>query len=185
MIKASEILLKHYEALIASKIIRLRGERVMLDFHLAELYQVETRVLKQAVRRNIDRFPNDFMFELTDNEINEIVSQNVIPSKKIFGGAIPFAFTENGVAMLSSVLNSKKSIEINIAIMRTFTLLRRMLEMEDGFVKEVEKIKKIIYENQYNIHAIFKFLDQFDKARQEELDFQIRRKIGYRQSGKK
>ncbi|GMT44815.1 MAG: hypothetical protein IEMM0006_0647 [bacterium] len=84
------------EALIASKIITVRNERVILDVHLAEFYGVETRVLKQAVRRNRDRFPDDFMYELTDVEIDDVVSQNVIPSKRHFGGAIPFAFTENG-----------------------------------------------------------------------------------------
>ena len=99
------------EALIASKIITVRNERVILDVHLAEFYGVETRVLKQAVRRNRDRFPDDFMYELTDVEIDDVVSQNVIPSKRHFGGAIPFAFTENGVAMLSSVLNrDRKSV---------------------------------------------------------------------------
>jgi hypothetical protein len=79
-------------------IFLLRSEKVMLDVHLAELYQVETRALKQAVRRNIDRFPDNFMFELTDKEIDEVVSQTVIPSRQHFGGAKPFAFTEAGVA---------------------------------------------------------------------------------------
>lgn len=80
----------------------------MLDFHLAELYEVETRTLKQAVRRNIDRFAEDFMYKLTDKEMIEVVSQNVIPSIRNFGGAILFTFTENGIAMLSSVLNTRK-----------------------------------------------------------------------------
>jgi hypothetical protein len=84
---------------IANKIILLRDEKVIIDFHLSELYEIETRVLKQAVRRNKDRFPDDFMFELTDNEIDIMVSQNVIPSKQVLGGAKPFAFTETGVAM--------------------------------------------------------------------------------------
>lgn len=92
----------------------------MLDFDLAELYEVETRALKQAVRRNNRRFPSDFMFELSENEIEQMVSQNVIPSKSHFGGATPFAFTEQGVAMLSSVLRSNKAIDTNIAIMRAF-----------------------------------------------------------------
>jgi hypothetical protein len=102
----------------------MRDEKVMLDFHLAELYGIETRVLKQAVKRNIERFPDDFMFELTENKL---VSQLVIPSKSYTGGAVPFAFTETGVAMLSSVLKSKLAVGINIAIMRTFIMLRKML----------------------------------------------------------
>jgi len=86
----------------------LREEKVMLDVHFAEMYGVETRALKQAVRRNFDLFPDDFMFELTPEEIDIVVSQNVIPSRKHLGGSAPFAFTETGVAMLSSVLKSKR-----------------------------------------------------------------------------
>jgi len=93
---------------IIQKIMLLREEKVMLDVHLAEMYGVETRALKQAVRRNFDLFPDDFMFELTPEEIDIVVSQNVIPSRKHLGGSAPFAFTETGVAMLSSVLKSKR-----------------------------------------------------------------------------
>lgn len=102
--------------IIQEKILTLRGHRVILDRDLAELYGVETRVLKLAVRRNIERFPNDFMFELTKEESDNLRSQNVISS---WGGSryLPFAFTEQGVAMLSSVLKSKKAVEVNIAIM--------------------------------------------------------------------
>ncbi len=96
---------------IQNKIFPLRNQQIMLDRDLAELYQVETRALKQAVKRNIERFPDDFMFELTDTEIVFFVSQSVIPSKKHLGGAIPFAFTEQGVSMLSAVLTSKIAIE--------------------------------------------------------------------------
>jgi hypothetical protein len=97
---------------IQNKIFEIRGHKVMFDFDLALLYSVENRVLKQAVRRNISRFPEDFMFILSDAELNQLVSQSVIPSKSYFGGAFPFAFTEQGIAMLSSVLNSEKAIEI-------------------------------------------------------------------------
>ncbi len=110
--------------IIQQKNYEIRGLRVMLDADLAELYGVETRVLKQAVRRNLRRFPADFMFELNESEIEWMVSQNVIPSKKSLGGAYPFAFTEQGVAMLSSVLRSDKAIDTNIAIMRVFVALR-------------------------------------------------------------
>lgn len=110
---------------IQSKVFTLRGQKVLLDFDLAELYEVETRILKQAVRRNIERFPVDFMFELSDMEITNLVSQNVIPSKGQLGGAFPFAFTEQGVAMLSSVLKSKKALQVNITIMRAFVMMRQ------------------------------------------------------------
>jgi ORF6N domain len=114
------------EGKIIKKIIFLRDEKILLDVHLAALYGVETRTLKQAVRRNIARFPEDFMFELTEHEIEMVVSQNVIPHKKFLGGATPFAFTETGVAMLSSVLKSASAIEMNIVIMRTFIALRKV-----------------------------------------------------------
>ena len=140
-----------HEAIIADKIITLRNEKVILDVHLAELYGVETRALKQAVRRNKDRFPDDFMYELNDTEIDEVVSQTVIPSKSYFGGAVPFAFTENGVAMLSSVLNSKKAIEINIAIIRTFTMLRKALLLNKDIVQEIIAIKKKLNNQDKNI----------------------------------
>ncbi|MGI8584203.1 MAG: ORF6N domain-containing protein [Chitinophagaceae bacterium] len=90
-------------SIIQKKIFEIRGQKVMLDFDLATLYEVETRALKQAVKRNIERFPDDFMFQLDAKEANHLVSQSVIPSKKYLGGALPFAFTEQGVAMLSSV----------------------------------------------------------------------------------
>jgi hypothetical protein len=92
---------------------------------LAELYEVETKVLKQAVKRNIERFPHDFMFELNEEEIQLMVSQFVIPSKSYFGGSKPFAFSEQGVSMLSAVLKSKKAIQVSISIMRAFTIIKK------------------------------------------------------------
>jgi ORF6N domain-containing protein len=130
------------EDVIIKKIILVREEKVMLDIHLAELYQVETRVLKQAVRRNIERFPKDFMFELTDKEIAIVVSHSVIPSKKHLGGATPFVFTEAGVAMLSSVLNSDRAVKMNIAIIRTFIMLRKMASNYQELTKKLEEMEK-------------------------------------------
>ncbi len=101
---------------IIHKILILISENVMLDSDLAEIYQVETRTLKQAVKRNIELFPPDFMFILTEIEIEIMVSQNVIPSKQVLGGSLPFVFTEAGVAMLAGILKSKKAKEMNIAI---------------------------------------------------------------------
>jgi hypothetical protein len=130
---------------IQNKIYEIRGHKVMLDFDLAVLYEVETRALKQAVRRNIDRFPEDFMFILSENEINFLVSQNVIPSKSYFGGAFPYVFTEQGVAMLSSVLKSKKALKVNIAIMRAFVFLRDYALSHKDLT---EKLKEL--EGKYN-----------------------------------
>jgi len=181
MSKKENSLILH-EAVIASKIITIRNEKVILDVHLAELYEVETRALKQAVRRNKDRFPDDFMYELTDVEIAEVVSQNVIPSKRHFGGAVPFAFTENGVAMLSSVLNSKKAIEVNIAVMRTFTMLRRMLILQKDIMQEINRIRNQLQEQGNNILLIFEYLKQFEEAKQQQLEQATRKRIGYKTS---
>ena len=138
------------EANIASLIYFIRGEKVMLDTDLAKLYDVETRVLKQAVRRNLDRFPKDFMFELSDEEIDRMVSQNVIPSKQIFGGARPFAFTEQGIAMLSSVLNSKIAVQVNIAILRTFVKLRQFLKDHKDLADKIDRLEQK-YDKQFKV----------------------------------
>ena len=131
--------------IIQNKIFEVRGCRVMLDYHLAELYQVETRALKQAVKRNIERFPSDFMFVLTQEEANLLlsigVSQNVIPPAYNFGVAMPMAFTEQGVAMLSSVLRSKVAIEVNISIMRAFVLMRQMAIGYEELLKRIEELE--------------------------------------------
>ena len=131
--------------IIQNKIFEVRGCRVMLDYHLAELYQVETRALKQAVKRNIERFPSDFMFVLTQEEANLLlsigVSQNVIPPAYNFGVAMPMAFTEQGVAMLSSVLRSKVAIEVNISIMRAFVLMRQKAIGYEELLKRIEELE--------------------------------------------
>ena len=131
--------------IIQNKIFEVRSCRVMLDYHLAELYQVETRALKQAVKRNIERFPGDFMFVLTQEEANLLlsigVSQNVIPPAYNFGVAMPMAFTEQGVAMLSSVLRSKVAIEVNISIMRAFVLMRQMVIGYEELLKRIEELE--------------------------------------------
>ena len=131
--------------IIQNKIFEVRGCRVMLDLHLAELYQVETRALKQAVKRNIERFPSDFMFVLTKDEANLLlsigVSHFVIPPDYNFGIAMPMAFTEQGVAMLSSVLRSKVAIEVNISIMRAFVLMRQMVIGYEELLKRIEELE--------------------------------------------
>ena len=127
---------------IQKKIYEIRGKQVMLDFDLALLYGVETKVLKQGVKRNIRRFPLDFMFELTQEEFNSLRSQFVTSNKR--GGIryMPFAFTEQGVAMLSSILKSETAIEINISIIRAFVAVRQYLSMASNQIKEIEELKQ-------------------------------------------
>ncbi len=131
--------------IIQNKIFAVRGTKVILDFHLAELYQVETRVLKQAVKRNLERFPEDFMFQLTQDEFGNVfregVSQFVIPPGYNVGTSTPFAFTEQGVAMLSSVLRSPRAVEINIAIMRAFVTMRQMAYGYEDLRRRIENLE--------------------------------------------
>ncbi|HRE77261.1 MAG TPA: ORF6N domain-containing protein [Flavobacterium sp.] len=157
--------------IIQQQIIELRGQKVMLDFHLADLYEIETKVLKQAVKRNINRFPNDFMFELTKEEFENLRSQ-FVTSKR--GGIryMPFAFTEQGVAMLSSVLNSDKAIAINIAIMRTFVSLRQ-------FALNYKDLNDKITEIEKQFPDIYKILN-FLMDKENSTSSKERNKIGYK-----
>jgi len=137
--------------LIASKIYLIRSVKVMLDRDLAELYGVETKVLKQAVRRNIDRFPADFMFEMTNTEFEDWRSQFVTSKSDKMGLRYkPMAFTEQGVAMLSSVLRSKRAIQVNIQIMRAFTQFRKMLSTHEDLKRKIESMEKK-YDEQFQI----------------------------------
>ncbi|MCX6235357.1 MAG: ORF6N domain-containing protein [Bacteroidetes bacterium] len=157
---------------IANFIYIIRGEKVMLDVDLANLYGIETRVLKQAVRRNLKRFPDDFMFTLTEEEIGWVVSQNVIPSRSLFGGAKPFAFTEQGVAMLSSVVNNNKAIQVNIAIMRTFVQFRKMLGTHKELALKLEQLEQK-YDEQFKI--VFTAIKQLISQEKNPI-----KKIGYK-----
>ncbi len=136
---------------IESKILLIRGKKVMLDRDLAVMYEVETRVLNQAVKRNIKRFPEDFMFQLTKQEMANWKSQFVISNKEKMGiRKNPHVFTEQGVAMLSSVLNSERAIQVNIQIMRTFTKLREMLVTHKDLQKKIEAMERK-YDKQFKV----------------------------------
>ncbi|MBZ5553603.1 MAG: ORF6N domain-containing protein [Acidobacteriia bacterium] len=141
--------------LIESKILIIRGQKVVLGMHLAGLYRVETRALNQAVKRNIRRFPEDFMFQLTAAEAEHLVSQSVIPHRKYFGGSLPYAFTEQGVAMLSSVLTSERAVQVNIAIMRAFVNLREFLSTHKELALQLAQQERRIDEHDEEISVIF------------------------------
>ncbi len=150
--------------MIENKILLIRGKKVMLDRDLAALYGVKTHVLNQAVKRNLKRFPNDFIFQLTAAEAKCLISQIVISKKEGRGGLrkTPYVFTEQGVAMLSGVLNSDRAIAVNIQIMRTFTKLREMLSSHQELRKKIEEMEK-------NYDTKFKVIfDVIRKLLQEE-----------------
>ncbi|MGZ3919444.1 MAG: ORF6N domain-containing protein [Bacteroidia bacterium] len=167
---------------ILNQIYNIRGQKVMLDVTLADLYKVENRALKQAVRRNMDLFPEDFMFTITEEETNLMVSQNVIPSKQHLGGATPFAFTESGVAMLSGVLKSKRAKEINVAIMRAFVAMRRMLIDNTELRLAIEEIRKKTDNNTKNIEILFQYLDELIEKKENKTP---RKTIGHKIPKKK
>ena len=154
-------------------IYEIRGQRVMLDFDLAGMYEVETRTLNQAVKRNITRFPVDFMFQLSDDEFKNLTSQIVTSS---WGGTrkLPFAFTEHGVTMLASVLRSEKAIEINIKIVRAFIALRQYAL---GYAELNQKIETFMIDTNMQFNDIYQALTEL--AAKKEEDNKPRRPIGY------
>ena len=142
---------------IENKIYLIRGHKVMIDKHLAELYGVETKVLIQSVKRNINRFPEDFMFQLTHRE-TEVLRSQIVTSKKGSGGRryLPYVFMEQGVAMLSSVLNSERAVQVNIEIMRAFVNLRELLVSHKDLARRLDEL-----ENKYDVQ----FKGVFDAIR--------------------
>ena len=166
---------------ITDKIFMIRGHRVMIDRDLAELYGVETKQLKRAVRRNIDRFPIDFMFEFTKEELSNWRCQ-IGTSNSIKMGLrhSPMAFTEQGVAMLSSVLNSKRAIQVNIQIVRIFTRMREILASHKGLLIKLEKIAHKLAEHDDQILVIFEYLKKLEQAKHQMLEQQNRKRVGFK-----
>ena len=162
---------------IESKIYTIRSCRVMLDHDLAELYQTETKVLKQSVRRNLDRFPTDFMFELRKEEYDSLRSQFVtLKNRGQHSKYLPFAFTEQGVTMLSSVLRSPKAIAANIAIMRTFVFIRQYALSHEELTLQLEELEKRFNRQFSDVYEALRYLNA-DKDQKEE--WSSRKKIGF------
>lgn len=172
------------EEIIQSKIYFVRDQKVMIDSDLAKLYGVETKRVNEQVRRNLARFPDDFMFQLSTEEWENLKSQNATSR---WGGRRknPYAFTEHGILMLSSVLSSEKAIAVNIHIMRVYTRMREMLFNHGILLKEIERVKQKTGANSNNIEMILTYLKQLEKARQNEQEQKQRRQIGYRVAERK
>jgi hypothetical protein len=161
---------------IQSKIFEIRNHKVMLDFDLAALYEVETKALNQAVKRNLERFPADFMFRLTEKEFLHLRSQFVTSS---WGGTryLPYAFSEQGVAMLSSVLKSKKAIQVNISIMRVFVAFKQMLLQHADLAKKLEELEKK-YNKQFS--DVYEALNYLMDIKKTEEKIKQRKQIGFK-----
>lgn len=164
---------------IQNKIYELREQKVILDFDLANLYNVETKRLKEAIRRNINRFPSDFMFELTRDEYNSLRTQNASLEKGRgkYSKFNPYAFTEQGVAMLSSVLNSKKAIEVNIAIMRAFVFIRQYALTHKDLTKKLKELETKYNKQFKDVYEAINYLLKKDKQQTEQKE---RKRIGFK-----
>ena len=163
---------------IQQKIYEVRDQKVMLDFDLAQLYEVETRTLKQAVKRNLDRFPNDFMFQLTKTEWKELITIcDNLPKGVKFSPATPFAFTEQGVSMLSSILRSKKAIQVNITIMRAFVFIRKYTLSHKDLTDKLKEIENKFDRQFKDVYEAINFLLQKDKQETQQKE---RKQIGFK-----
>jgi hypothetical protein len=177
--KGTEITVVPQEVLM-SKIYLLRNEKVMLDRDLAVLYGVKGIRLREQVKRNMSKFPGHFMFQLTEQEVETMVSQNAIPSKGHLGGALPYAFTEHGVLMLANVLKSERAVQVSIKIIELFVKLREILVTHSELKLEIEKIRKKLDNHDKNIQMVFQFLDELLEKKEKP-----RKKIGYKVPKKK
>jgi hypothetical protein len=169
---------------IQTKIFEIRGQKVMLDFDLSNMYEVENRALKQAVKRNLDHFPSDFMFQLTKKEWQEVITNcdHLLPETAKFSAVTPFAFTEQGVAMLSSVLKSKKAVQVNIGIMRAFVFIRQYALRHKDLTEQLKQL-----ENKYNkqFKDVYEAINYLLKKDEEEINHKDRKKIGFKRQNEK
>ena len=163
------------DELVMNKIYLIRGQKVMLDKDLAELYDIKPIRLREQVKRNNSRFPENFMFQLSEKEVNTMVSQNAIPSRKHLGGYLPYAFTEHGVLMLANVLRSERAIQVSIRIIEIFVKIRETLLAHKDILLQLEKIEKKLAGHDEDIILIFGYLKQLLNPPQLP-----RRKIGFK-----
>ncbi len=167
--------------IVVNKIYIIRGMKVMLDKDLAALYEVETKVFNQAVKRNIQRFPEDFMFQLAKTEANEISRSQFVTLKKGKNlKYLPFAFTEQGVAMLSGVINSEKAIAMNIAIMRAFVEIRRMALNNKLIADKLNKIENKLGSHDNQLKQIYQAIEDLLQEKVEQKDWKNRKRIGFK-----
>jgi phage regulator Rha-like protein len=165
------------DEVVMNKIYVIRNQKVMLDRDLAELYGAKSIRLREQVKRNLSKFPPHFMFQLTEIEVEIMVSQNAIPSKSHLGGTLPYVFTEHGVLMLANVLKSERAIQVSIRIIELFVKLREMLLANAELRYEIEKIKKKLDNQDKNMEIVFRYLDELLEKKENP---KPRTKIGYK-----
>lgn len=168
------------DEVVMNKIYLIRNQKVMLDRDLAELYGVKSIRLREQVKRNHERFPENFMFQLTEKEVEIMVSQNAIPSKQHLGGYLPYAFTEHGVLMLANVLKSEQAITMSIRIIEIFVKLREVLLTHKDILLKLEKLERKAVSQDDNIKLIFEYLRELLNPKTAPM-----RPIGFKQKDKK
>lgn len=167
------------DEVITRKIFLFRGEKVMLDRDLAELFDVKAIRLREQVKRNMDKFPSHFMFQLTNNEVEILVSQNAIPSKQHLGGYLPYVFTEHGVLQLANILKSGRATQMSIKIIEVFVKMRQMLTDTLILKLDIEEIKKRLVNQDKNIELVFNYLDELMEKKEKPEE---RRQIGFKRN---
>jgi len=171
------------DEVVMTKIYHIRDQKVMMDRDLAELYGVETKYLKRQVRRNTKRFPEDFMFEMTKKELEDWRSQFGTSNAEVMGLRVPpFVFTEQGVAMLSGVLNSDRAIDMNIQIMRIFTKMRKLISSHEGMMERLDKIEQKLEGHDNEIVVLFEYLKKLMTEKEQRIEQETRKRIGYKKS---
>ena len=168
-------------AIIQNRIHEIRGQKVILDFDLANIYEIETRIMNQAVKRNARRFPEDFMFQLTEGEFISISSQIVTryPAKRP-KTALPYAFTEHGVTMLASILRTNKAVEMNIAVVRAFIALRKIAHQRNDITAKLEQLSSRIDEHDIQLKAIYDAIENLLDEQSEQKTWEERERIGFK-----
>jgi hypothetical protein len=165
------------EDFLKNKIYILRGQKIMLDRDLAELYGAQPKRLREQVKRNLNRFPKNFMFQLSKSEVEIMVSQFVIPSLQHLGGTLPYAFTEHGILMLANILKSDKAIKMSVRIIEIFVKMRELLSTHKDILLQLEKLEKQVGENSSDIHMIFSALKKLLDPERPPME-----KVGYKNS---
>lgn len=164
---------------VMSKIFVLRGQKVMLDRDLAKIYGIKGFRLREQVKRNEDRFPKIFMFRLTEKEVDFMVSHFAIPSRKVLGGSLPYAFSEHGILMLANVLRSKRAIQMSIKIIEMFVKMREMLFAHQDLILKIEKIERNLEGQSHEIKVLFTYLKKLMSIKPSKQNPSKRNKIGF------
>ncbi len=172
------------DEIITNKIYQIRDKKVMLDRDLASLYDIEAIRLREQVKRNLKRFPENFMFQLSEKEVDILVSQNAIPSRKQLGGYLPYAFTEHGILMLANVIKNERAIKVSIRIIEIFVRMREMLLAYKDILHKLEEIERKYTDHDQKIMLIFEYLKQLEASKQQDMEQKNRKPIGFKSPGK-